>query len=161
MITMKIRDTFFDRQAVLGPAERARKKSLSKAGAFVSTTARRSIKRRKKPSWPGQPPHAHSSSEPNLKTILFGWDRANDGVVIGPIELRSRETDRTAPDLHEHGGSTAIRRKVRRYVNGTKVTLVKNDRAYFPRRPFMGPALDREIAAGTIPNQFKNSIVGP
>ena len=47
MITMRIKDMFFDRAAVVRAVDGVKRKVLSKAGAFIRTAARTSIRKRK------------------------------------------------------------------------------------------------------------------
>lgn len=95
---------------------KARRRILSKAGAWVRTAARSSLRRRKKPSQPGTPPsvHAESSARATLKKIYFAYDPPNDSVVIGPEKLNQVNFNiagvRTSvPNVHEFGGTIAIR----------------------------------------------------
>ena len=71
MITLTVdrfKDTFFDRDSVQRAVDKAQFASLKKGGASIRLIARRSIRRRKKPSAPGQPP---SSRKGQLKELLF------------------------------------------------------------------------------------------
>lgn len=115
-ITYNARDLFFDRSAVIKSMSKPRRKILSKAGAFVRTAARSSLRRRKGPSSPGSPPsvHAPSGERASLKTILFAYDVQNDSVVVGPVKLNqvNFKTDGgriSIPALHEFGGELGIR----------------------------------------------------
>jgi len=92
-------------------------RNLSHAAAAIRMTARRSLRRRKKPSLPGQPP---SSPTGRLKAaILYAVDRRRDRAVIGP----SRNLIGPAGQEHEHGAH------------------IRKER--FPKRPYMGPALEK------------------
>jgi len=142
MITLKTA-TFFDAKKLIQSVDRATRKALSRAGAFVRKRARYSIRKRKKVSAPGKPPSSHAG---NLRTILFAYDAATRSVVIGPMVLNKQE-DPPIPNLLEFGG-----RAVRRRKGGKRKTL-----RYRPR-PFMGPALEAELAKGGIPKQFRNAV---
>ena len=105
---------FFDTAPVQRAVDRARRDRLSKAGAFVRTRARSSIRKRKGTSRPGEPPHGHAGHLRRL--LLFGYDAQAQTVVVGPLPFNEGE----APELLEFG-----------------------DGARRPR-PFMGPALEAE-----------------
>ncbi len=124
----KAKSMFFDRKAVVGAVDRATRRVLSKFGAFVRTTARHSIRKRKGASPPGTPPHGHVGLLKRL--IFFGYDTTRKSVVIGPAPLRASVE---APPLLEYGGRA--RRKDRRG---------KSVMATYKSRPFMGPALAKE-----------------
>lgn len=140
MIDLKVKDFFFDRQAVLAKVDAATLRVLSKFGAFVRRTARSSIRSRKTPSAPGSPPSSHTGLLKRL--IFFGYDPASRSVVIGPAPLRSTVE---APPLLEYGGTA--RRKGR---SGKQVT------ATYRPRPFMGPAFQQELK--NLPPLWRDSI---
>ena len=139
--------SFFDRSKIETPVQRMWKRQLSRFGAFVRQRAKTSIRYRKKPSEPGQPPTAHRTSRRkhvNKKTgvvkirpvsllrefIFFAYDQPANTVVIGPALLRGvkRQGSQTVPELLEYGGS----------VVGPRGTM-----RYEPR-PFMRPADAKE-----------------
>ena len=97
--------------------QQANFKNLGHAAATLRMVARQSIRRRKKPSQPGSPPHTQTG---RLKrSIIYSVDRQRQSAIIGP----SHSIIGPAGAEHEHGGG---RRKQR-----------------FPRRPYMGPALKK------------------
>lgn len=119
---------FFDSAAVLKRLDTAKRKGLSKMGAFVRQRARSSIRSRRAVSTPGSPPSSHEGS---LKRLLFfAYDTATDSVVIGPVPFRRG----TAPGLLEHGGTDT------RPATPRRVAQV----LHYRPRPFMRPALDAE-----------------
>ena len=133
MIRLQITKLFFDKQAVRDKVDAGTRRVLSKFGAFVRQTARRSIRPRKRTSRPGQPPSSHTGLL--KKFIFFGYDPAPGSVVIGPVRLTQKgrgDPRKTAPHLLEYGGTTTLQR------NG------KRQRATFRGRPFMGPAFEKE-----------------
>lgn len=155
--------TFFDRIKVEKAVERARLKNLSKCGAFVRTAARSSLRRRKKTSLPGMPPSVHSKDAfATLKNILFGYDAATKGVIVGPVGINGNKSD--VPRLMEKGGNA--RRRMRYTVERTKtgkqkkrLVLKRHLRAqlsHYEARPFMWPALKREKAK--FAKVWKNSV---
>lgn len=92
-------------------------RSLGHGLATVRLVAKRSIRVRKKPSRPGQPPHTRRRRL--SKSILYAVDKGRRMGIVGPsfplIGLTGVE--------HEKGG---------RYREET-----------FQARPFMGPALEK------------------
>ena len=114
-------------------------------GAYVMTTAKRSIKKRNKnrdPSLPGQPPKDGGVLK---KFIRFAYDKSTRSVVIG-AELLPGRTD--APEALEKGKSTS--RLVR--IKGRFVRRVVSYQA----RPFMLPALEKRLPE--LPALWKNVI---
>lgn len=142
MITMRIKDSFFDRHVVIAAVDKAKRKVMSRAGAFIRTAARTSIRRRRGSAPPGKPPHSHEGSL--RKLILFGYDRQSDSVVVGPVGFRNSE----APAALERGGVTTVYRR----KNGRLVS----ERVRIEARPYMGPALDRERPR--LPALWRNSV---
>ncbi|HAN98339.1 MAG TPA: hypothetical protein DCQ98_13310 [Planctomycetaceae bacterium] len=131
---------FFDRQAVIDAVGRANARNLLRAGSFIRRSARSSLRRRKRISAPGEPPSVHAQDRTaTLKNIWFVFERRRASVVVGPLRLGSRaprDSNRaTIPELLELGGSAVLER--RRPERRRRV-------AYAPR-PFMGPALRREL----------------
>lgn len=106
-VTMHLRDLFFDRAAVINAVDAAKRKTLSRIGAFVRRRARSKLRKRKRTSKPGEPPSIHSNSDvASLRNILFAYDGSdptNPSVVIGPVRL-NQVNSLTLPD-----GSSAIR----------------------------------------------------
>ena len=122
-------------------------------------------------SRPGQPPIVRSRDKvATLKNILFAFNPDSGGVVVGPVGLNKklRGSNRsTVPELLEKGGSADVPQW--KPVNSTVWSLgnvrrpgVANrmTRAQYAARPFMGPALQKEIAAGTIADAFRGVVVG-
>lgn len=142
MIGLDIKKAFFDRRAVINAVDRGARKVLSKFGAFVRTSARHSIRKRRAISQPGQPPSSHVGLL--RKLILFGYDAQRKSVVVGPTPLRGASE---APPLLEYGGQA--RRKDRR---GRTRTM------RYRARPFMGPALERERSK--LPKLWAGSVGG-
>lgn len=94
---------FFDAKEIMATVDKATRQNLSKFGAYVRSDARRSIRKRKKPSAPYKPPSSHVGTL--KKGILFGYDKARDSVVVGPVKNRSGN----AAQALEHGGTTVIK----------------------------------------------------
>lgn len=167
-VGIKIRDQFFDRAKVIKAMDRASRRALSRAGAYIRTTARSSIKTRKygTSAPPGSPPFDHTgfalqrenkrrkrigqakvvrkktAFNQGLRAILFGYDDASKSVVIGPLRFGNAGTS-TVPNIQEFGGQT---RNARR-----KPITVKP-------HPFMAPALKKEIP--NLPQRWRSSVSG-
>lgn len=167
-LSFRVIDQFFDRPAVVDAVAKAKKSSLSKAGAFVRRTARRSIKpaskskkaqrrlanhrkykRGKDPSIsrPGEPPRLHTRGRRNLKLILFAWEPQRESVIVGPALFQTVDGVRV-PEVLEHGGRTVIKQRRRGQT--------KRRTAHVSPRPFMLPALKAEAAK--FPDLFANSV---
>jgi len=105
-------------------------RSLGHAAASIRTIARRSIRKRKKPSSEGTPP---STQTRRIKqAILYALNRHRDEALIGT----ARSIVGEAGSPHEHGG----------YYKG----------AYYPRRSFMYPALRK--AAPRLPKHWAGAV---
>ena len=146
MVYMKVRVLFFDSPLVVRKVDRANRRALGKAGAFVRRRAKTSIRSHKGTSPPGHAPYSHKM---HLRRLLFfALGPAHDTVVIGPLRFKKGE----APNLLEFGGR-AVRQRLRSSGKlGPKKVVV------YKKRPFMGPALDAEIP--NLPNRWRNSVGG-
>lgn len=155
--------------------------ALPKIGAFVRKRARqKELRRRKRVSVPGERPSVHSTdSVATLKNIQFAVDDAGNVVRTGPIKLNQANDvvdvgRQTVPQILEFGGTVGIKEESRAdgkpWLTGYK--WKRRDRrrgpsierryrtryvTYVPR-PFMGPALAAEIAAGTIPQTLSGVV---
>jgi len=145
VIDMKIKQLFFDKAKVIRAVDKARRAVLSKAGAFIRTTARRSLRRRKGPAPPGKPPSSHTGLL--KKFIYFGYEPASDSVVIGPAKLNKPGA---APRVLEHGGKTVVKRRRRGRIVRRQVKI--------EARPYMGPALKKELPK--FPKLWAGSVRG-
>lgn len=142
VITLDIKNLFFDRGVVTRAVDKAKRAVLSKAGAFIRTTARHSIRTKKGAAPPGEPPHSHQGSLRRL--IYFGYDPGAESVVVGPVGFRRS----TAPNVLEFGGKTDVRHRRRGKVVRTRVSI--------DQRPFMGPALEKERPK--LPKRWAGSV---
>lgn len=129
MIGMKVRTE--DRtKRVKKKAKAASIKSLGHAGAAIRLTARRSIRKRQKPSSPGTPPHTRKGQL--RRAVMYAVEKEQERVVIGP------EHAVVGPSAmaHEFGGRFRSER--------------------FDRRPFMGPALMK--IKDRLPRKWAGSV---
>jgi len=144
MIGFDVKRMFFDTKTVRSKTDKATRRVLSKFGAFVRQTAKRSIRKRKKTSEPGKPPSSHTGLL--KKFIYFGFDVVRRSVVIGPVRL-TRKGRGEAPSVLEYGGTVTLRSRRR---------AGKKRRAHIRRRPFMGPAMEKEKQQ--LPALWRDSV---
>ena len=134
-VGFKLKSLFFDSPAVINAVNAVTRKALSRAGAFIRTRARSSMRRRKGAAKPGMPPYVHAG---DLKDkLFFSYDPVRKSVVVGPIRFSKGIAD----VLEEGGDSTVVR-----HGKTVKIQVAPH--------PYMGPALAKEIEAGTIPREF-------
>jgi len=134
---------FFDRAKVLAAADRATRQVLGKFGAFVRTTARHSIRKRRGASAPGSPPSSHTGLLKRF--IFFGYDADQRSVVIGPAQLH---TATEAPAVLEYGGTTLLEQGKKRPRRRVRIAA----------RPYMGPAFEQEKPQ--LPALWRESVSG-
>lgn len=177
-ISISAKSLFFDRKEVVEAVGRSRVKILSKAGGLVRKSAKeilvfkpsvrkpRRVKdakvnranelayrqaKKASASPPGAVPFVRRRQYPNLSSVVYAYDPGSRSVVVGPIERRSRSMQRTAPDVHERGGSVRIN------VTG-RDGKVRPMTANYPKRPLIGPAFER--VKNQMPGVMSNAI-GP
>ncbi len=154
----EIKQLFFDRAAVQRKLKPANRQALSRAGAFVRTSARSSIRPRKAVSAPGSPPSAHTRRSPNLRTIFFAYDPRTESVVVGPVRFNSAGV----PRILELGGNVTLTQTLvgkawltnRKQINPRQPVRMKTIK-YAPR-PFMNPALAANQSK--LPSLWANSV---
>lgn len=144
MIGFDVKRMFFDTKTVRSKTDKATRRVLSKFGAFVRQTAKRSIRKRKKTSQPGKPPSSHIGLL--KKFIYFGFDVVRRSVVIGPVRLTQKGRGE-APSVLEYGGTVTMRPRRR---------AGKKRRAHIRPRPFMGPAMEKEKQQ--LPALWRDSV---
>ncbi len=160
MSVSRAKSLFFDRPFVAARIDAATRKALSRGGAIVMRSARKSIKDAKvfargrtrkgeprkmvvRQSEPGEPPMSHTG---HLREhLFFAFDPASRSVVVGPARLNGGSG---APETLEFGGAATVTRK----RNGKRESRTVQVAA----RPYMGPALDRERAK--LPEQLRHSV---
>lgn len=160
---------FFDRTVVKKGMDRATHRALSFAGGLTRKIARRSIRKRKKPSEPGKPPSSHTGDL--REGITYHYDPVRKTVIVGPRKFNQRDivagkwTSGTIPQVLEEGGRIGIVEQ--QILAGGKWFRVDkrfraNDKPKRVRtvaiepRPFMAPALD--TARPLIASKWKDSI---
>lgn len=182
---MKIKlktQSFFNQQAVKQRSDKNSIGALYKASAYLRTTARRSIRKSAQPAQPGQPPHTRLGQ---LKTsIVFAVDEKNLTALVGPAaslisdiskyhEFGGTQTSKSKRRTYRIGAVGPIAamdaaprfaplKTARQVQRATKLdrqlwsdqSLVKKRR--YPRRPFMGPAL--QASASQLKSIFRVSL---
>lgn len=177
---------YFDRKAVIDAVGKVAAKNLSKGGAFIRRTDRQSMPIRKGPSTAGRPPHSHSAAQqakagkarrgPLIKKMTdFRFDTSTKSMVVGAWKLGRSN----APEIVEKGGIVRVRRVKR--TAGKPMSpkqraafeRKKKDGTLSPRkrapvssfgtatvaaRPHVGPALEKEIRAGTLAGVWANTV---
>ena len=98
-------------------AEKAARRAFAKSAYRIMQDAKASVERSATASAPGEPPHTRRGQ---LKRAIR-YDATKDGAVIGPLASMVG----VSAEAHEFGGS----------FRGST----------FPERPFMGPALERDL----------------
>ena len=66
------------------------RRGLSRAGGYLRTTAKRSIRKKAGASAPGEPPHSHSGLLKN--SIFYRYDPGSKSVIVGPELLHKPRT---------------------------------------------------------------------
>lgn len=129
-------------------------KSLRHAAFSIRKSAQESMVFQWGPSRPGSPPHAHTGRL--RRSILVAQEKGKDEVVVGPSYSRVKFGGRPPwlAQMLEHGGTFRWRRKRKKRGGLTKREKAIRAAGYgpamqsitFPARPFMQPALERNLA---------------
>lgn len=148
----------FDTRAVTSAMGKRERRFLASFGAFTRITARRSIRKRKAISLPGNPPSSHTGT--HRSGIFFAPDESRRSVVIGPERVQTSPSGRprrgTKPEVLEYGGEIAIE-EVQSFDGSfwwqpSQKFLDETDRptrtryAQVAARPSMGPAFEKAKA---------------
>ncbi len=140
-VTLKQAKIRFAEKPVLSAKDKGTRKALKSIGALVRTVARRSMKKKKTPSPPGQPPRV---VEGKLKRFLFFVVDKAESVTIGPAKLAETGT----PSILEFGGMK--RNRVRKL--GKRTTQIVKVEA----RPYMRPA--NQMTENKYADLFKDAF---
>ena len=104
-----VKKMFFDSEKIVSAMDRSKRRALSAQGAFIRRAAKSSIRQRKQPSRPGQPPSSHTGLLRGF--IFFAFDPGMQSAVIGPEKLNSisgynyaKPMYGAVPEILEHGG---------------------------------------------------------
>lgn len=166
----QFRRNFFDASKVLDKADAAHRHGKMRFGATVRIKAKRSIRKRKTSSTPGNAPSGHVG---HLRRFLFfANDATNDSVVIGPAAMKESPSDdivnRQLPtETLEYGGTIGVS-EVLYAGRWTRMGLLSKSKrqglrkrvrwVHVKQRQYMGPAFESELPNA---NQYwANSIRG-
>lgn len=157
------KNMFFDREAVMSMLEAKERKSLEKIGRFMRVRVRSGLRRRKRISEPGESPSIRSRHAfETLRNVLYYYEPSQSSVIIGPRLLNGNKPKNSdaasVPQLLEQGGRQDIpewySERWQRWLRGSgpKRSQVprRTRRSQYEPRPFLRPALEAEIAAGTL-----------
>ena len=119
----------------------------------------------------GEPPRVRSRDKvKTLRNILFAFQPESHSVITGPVALNTRLTggsESTVPGLLERGGTVNVAQWKPAASNVWSMGDVRRPgvqnrmtRAQYAAFPFMGPTLDAEVAAGTIPEAYAGVVTG-
>lgn len=97
-----VKDLFLDRPRVVREVDRARRRALSRSGGYVRRIAMRSMRKRRGPSAPGQPPHAHEGGL--RRNVYFAYEPRRESVWVGPVAYPNSRV----PRLLEYGGTVRV-----------------------------------------------------
>ncbi len=126
--------------------DKAAFKNLRHAAFSIRKAAIESMVFAKGPSKPGTPPHAHKGRV--RRSILVAQDDSGE-VVIGPSWSRVKAGGRPPwlAQMLEHGGTFPVKQKRKTRGRRKKGEAPQATRSItFPPRPFMQPALQRNLA---------------
>ncbi len=103
-VVANFKQFFFDRETVRKKLSKKRLKAIRRAALTTRKIARRSLRRRKRKSRPGETPSVHTAnSVVTLKNIQAGFDTSNESAVVGAVKVLGDNGD-PAPGVMEHGG---------------------------------------------------------
>lgn len=117
---------------------RIERRALFRIGGLIRIIAKRSIRKRKGPSKPGNPPHSHVGLLRDK--IKFSVDEIEKSVIVGPEFVPGASADakpitrKTVPATLEFGGLELIRSRL---VLGVRSPFT----IFIDKRPYMRPAL--------------------
>lgn len=105
----------FKSETIQKAAEKSKPKTLARMGAYVQGIAKRLIKRRKKKSLPGNPPHTQTGVL--KKSILFALTGDKQTALIGPAANWIGKIGA----LHEFGGSKRVKVPQKMFMRELKI----------------------------------------
>lgn len=129
-IGISVKKVIDETNKVLAEVDKQTAKNLKAVGAETRKVARRSIRKKQKPSAPGRPPRSVVGT---LRRTIFFWIERNQAVITGPIHLPGSTSN--IPEVLEHGGTSRSKRRSvgrRRFYSRT-----------IQARPYMGPAFTK------------------
>lgn len=117
LLDIRISNMFFDRAELQKKIGKRNAMAMMKAGAYIRKRAQtRILKRRKKPSAPGQPPNVHAKDKKrSLRYITFHFNEDTESLIVGPQKIPNNPQSPTiaagytVPQILEFGGTIAIK----------------------------------------------------
>ncbi len=114
------------------------------------------------PSKPGKPPKRAGAMGEKLSKIWYTFDRIKHRVIIGPVKFNwDAFPEATVPETHEFGKTVSITEAefrisggIMRWMQvgrkGRQMAIAQGNKVRrrtlsFPARPFMGPALEKNL----------------
>lgn len=104
-------EAFIDRPGVMDAVDAKFQKVFGRTGGFGRMVMKRGMRKRKKPSQPGNYPHAHQGG---LRDgIFFNYDKTSRELVIGPLRHARQPAwlpagIETVPQLINQGGTYTL-----------------------------------------------------
>lgn len=172
---------FFDKDDVIRVIGKKKAQALNAIGREVRYQARGSMQLAPLgvASPAGQPPHRHRKTKKNKqgggfwRSILYAYDRATGGVVVGPSTIFGRNI-RAIAGRHEYGGQGRFknpRRRLRRVGDGGEIRVERRRKrswrsAKRAKDTLLGPvwvvyAKLRTQAEADRANQLNTALYGP
>lgn len=90
---------FFDRGAIITAMSVAERKAMMRTGGYLRKVARNSMRKKKGPAKPGEPPHVHVGHIKNL--LFFAYDTQTGSLVVGPVGFNGSPV----PNILEFGNN--------------------------------------------------------
>ncbi len=153
---MSIVTTFiaqYDANAILTPAQKARRRIIFKFFGAVRTTAKHSIKlaeSKLQRSLPGYPPLSHKPNQAYKNLIFFAIEADGSEGVAGGIPFADSKGTGKVPKIIEYGGEEDVL-----VGHGTNR---RRKRINYKARPAMRLAYAKTVEK-TLPKLIENSIV--
>ena len=143
LFNVTVKKGVIDHRTIERAVDREKRYAISGAAFQVMKTQKRSIRRRKSASQPGQPPHAHSTSPvATPKRIRYAYDGATETAIVGMerVGLSTVTGSTPLPEALEKGGQVTVKPRGRR----------RRYRARIRKRPSALPALVQNVNDGTV-----------
>lgn len=176
-MAIKSKHFFFDKEVIKRELSQAERKALAKHGASIRKEAKSSMKTKPidQHAAPGSPPFRHNVTGALLwRHLYFSYQPDTSSVIVGPEKLSRKKGD--APRVLEYGGTITQRtlwvdkkvkervdrmgrtRKVRFWKEYRKSLDMAGRKVYSESRPYMRPALSKEMHLARLSEVWANII---
>lgn len=174
MVTItQAKRNFFDRKGVIDAVGKDAADALSRGGGLMRTIARRSMRpggANHKVSQPGEPPRAHTGLLRNRIIYMFERRGGPFGEVwVGPT-LINRSAPVPGPELLEFGGTVHFKeghvmrvksgRNAQGHFQADRIVRGPARTVRVEARPYLGPALDKAVESGKLPDLWRSAALG-